>query len=263
MPGVVVAVLAVLAGIHLFRAAFSLELDLEIVWRFAFVPARYGDVSFSLQEIFTDPAAGQYVAVLDHFGGALPGGVAAQIWSPLTYSVLHADWMHLIVNSLWLAAFGAAVARRFGTARFLAFFAVTAIAGAAAHYLVLPEDTVPVVGASAAVSGLMAAAARFAFRDQGVRFVGLGRAHQLPAMSLVEMVTNRTAMSFLVIWFLINLGVGLTSGTTLGAAVAWQAHIGGFLAGLLLFPLFDPVPRRGATPPTGGPSGAWDPRDAA
>ena len=70
---------------------------------------------------------------------ATPGGNAAAVWSFLTYALFHADWAHLIINSLWLAAFGSPLAWRFGTGRFLLFSAVGAVCGAAL-YLVTNLD---------------------------------------------------------------------------------------------------------------------------
>ncbi len=113
VPPVVVAVLAVLVLIHVVRIfILSEQQDIEFLLTFAFIPARY-DSSVVL-------------------GGALPGE-GADVWTFVTYALLHADWTHLAVNTVWLLPFGTAVARRFGAQRFLAFFAVTAAAGAALH----------------------------------------------------------------------------------------------------------------------------------
>ena len=71
------------------------------------------------------------------------------------------------INSLWFVALRQRVARRFGTVRFLLFFAVTAAAGAGAHLITHAGEVFPVIGASAAVSGMMAAAMRFAFQPHG------------------------------------------------------------------------------------------------
>ena len=103
------------------------------------------------------------------------------------------------------------------------------------------------IGASASVSGTMAAAMRFAF-VQG-SFLSFSRgdteaAAKVPALSLSRALRNPRVLGFLAVWFGVNivLGVGdLTPGTD-GASVAWQAHIGGFIAGLILFALFDPIP---------------------
>src|SRR5262245_65853199 len=104
-------------------------------------------------------------------GDTLPSG-GADVWTFVTYAFIHADWTHLLVNSIWLLPFGSAVARRFGAVRFLAFFAVAAAAGAALHLATHAGEQFPMIGASAAISGTMAAAMRFRSEE---RRVGKGR----------------------------------------------------------------------------------------
>jgi membrane associated rhomboid family serine protease len=141
------------------------------------------------------------------------------------------------------------LARRFGALRFFLFMAVTAVAGALAHLLTHEHALAPMIGASASVSGAMAAALRFAF-VQG-SFLSFTRgdadaAARVPALSLWRALRNGRVMGFVAIWFAVNLIFGIGSiaiGMDHGQSVAWQAHVGGFLAGLLLFSLFDPVPR--------------------
>jgi len=225
VPPVVAAVSAVLALIHVVRVfLFSEQQDMEFLLSFAFIPARY-DSSVVL-------------------GGALPGG-GADIWTFFTYALLHADWTHLGVNTVWLLPFGSAVARRFGTLRFLAFFAVTAAAGAALHLATHAGEQFPMIGASAAISGTMAAAMRFAFQRGGP--LGLfrdseERTYRVSAIPLRRVLRDPRVLIFLMVWFGINILFGLGSLPILGSeqTVAWQAHIGGFLAGLLLFSWFDP-----------------------
>ena len=227
IPPIVVAVLAVLVIVHLVRTLLlSEQQDIEFLLTFAFIPARY-DSSVVL-------------------GGELPGG-GADVWTFLTYALLHANWTHLGVNAVWLLPFGSAVARRFGALRFLAFFVVTAAAGAALHLATHAGEQFPMIGASAAISGTMAAAMRFAFQRGGP--IGmLGRAdesaYRVPAISLRGMLGDVRVLLFLAVWFGINLLFGLGSLPITGSEqpVAWQAHIGGFLAGLLLFSWFDPRP---------------------
>jgi membrane associated rhomboid family serine protease len=130
--------------------------------------------------------------------------------------------------------------------RFLAFFAVTAAAGAAAHLATHVGEFVPVVGASAAISGTMAAAMRFAFQRGGPLVSWHDREGQpdlVPAASLIDALRDRRVLAFLVVWFGLNVLFGLGSLSMSGSdqTVAWQAHVGGFLAGLLLFAMFDPV----------------------
>ena len=179
--------------------------------------------------------------------GALPGGFGAQIWTFVTYAFLHASWMHLGVNAVWFLAFGSAVARRFGTARFLIFFCVTAAAGAIAHLFAFGGQDAPVIGASAAISGTMAAAMRFAFQRGGP--LSFRRRSATPLIMCPRCRSSRAlrepaVIAFLVVWFGFNFVFGLWSTPLTGdnEVVAWQAHIGGFVAGLLLFAWFDPPP---------------------
>jgi len=149
---------------------------------------------------------------------------------------------------LWLLPFGSALARRFGPTRFFTFMAVTAVAGALAHFVTHEHAVAPMIGASASVSGAMAAAIRFAFVQGSFLSFRRGDAEaaaRVPALSLLHALRNTRVLAFLAIWFGVNIifGVGSIAIGADGASVAWQAHIGGFLAGLMLFSLFDPVPR--------------------
>lgn len=228
IPSVIVVVIALLAIIHAVRTLLlTQQQDFEFLLTFAFIPARY-DSSMVL-------------------GGTLPGGSAAEIWTFVSYSLLHADWTHFSVNAIWLLPFGSAVARRFGTGRFVVFYVVTAAIGAAAHLATHPHVTAPMIGASATISGTMAAAMRFAFQRGGpLSFWRTGEDvdYRVPALPLSGVLREPTVLAFLAVWFGINFLFGLWSLPIGGndQVVAWQAHIGGFLAGLLLFSWFDPRP---------------------
>lgn len=227
VPGAVAAMALVLIAVHAVRTMLlSEDADLEVLTYFAFIPARYDlpDTMFYL-----------------------PGGLGAKVWTVVSYALLHANWMHLIVNLVWLLAFGTPVARRFGSGRFILFCAVTAAAGAGAHYITHPNALVPLIGASAAVSGTMAAAVRFAFGPGGALSGDRSIfADHRPAGSLLENFRDGRVLAFVGVWFGLNLlfAIGISMPGADGAEVAWQAHVGGFLAGLLLFSLFDPIPRR-------------------
>jgi membrane associated rhomboid family serine protease len=95
----------------------------------------------------------------------------------------------------------------------------------------------PLVGASGAISGMMGAAARFGFRTGR----GAGRSgFQGPLLTIPEALRSRTVITFLAVWFIINLATGLASGIPgVEGAIAWEAHVGGFLAGFLGVRLFD------------------------
>lgn len=228
MPGALTVILIALAGIHAFRSILPPESDQWVVWTFGFVPARF-DTS----------------VLGDRF--AEYGGAGAKIWSFLTYGFLHADVTHLVFNMLWLLPFGSAVARRFGAIRFFLFLSVSAVAGAGAHLVTHAGELAPMIGASAAVSGAMAAAIRFAFGRGSFLSFRRGDADaaaRVPALPLLKALRHPRVIAFLAMWFGINILFGLGSNpfTAQSQSVAWQAHIGGFLVGLLLFSLFDPIP---------------------
>jgi membrane associated rhomboid family serine protease len=125
---------------------------------------------------------------------------------------------------------------------------VTAAAGALAHLLTHEHAIAPMIGASASVSGAMAAAIRFAFVKGSFLSFSRGDADEaarVPALSLLRALRDPRVLGFLAVWFGVNIifGMGSIAIGSEGASVAWQAHIGGFVAGLILFALFDPVPR--------------------
>ncbi|MDP2355970.1 MAG: rhomboid family intramembrane serine protease [Beijerinckiaceae bacterium] len=261
LPGIVLAMLGLLIAIHALREyGLSGTEDSYLLQALAFVPGQFTfaiDPDAVAQELTRLAEEGDRQRLM--IAQFLLGTGRPKFWTPLTYAFLHADWTHLTVNGLWLAAFGSPVARRFGAGRFLALFAVTSLAGALAHYLTRPVDLVPVIGASAAVSGLTAAALRFIFQPGGPLGGRSWRgplspndAARQPALSLGAAVRDRWVIQFAAIWFAINLAVGFLA-VPLGISeygVAWEAHIGGFVAGFLLFSLFDP-PQRGITSGTG------------
>jgi membrane associated rhomboid family serine protease len=227
LPRVMVALIAVLAGIHAIRSyVLSDSQWLWVLVNFAFIPARF------------DGFAGVLVPV-EVLGGAA-------IWSFVTYALLHADLTHLLINGLWMAVFGSPLAWRLGPRRFLLFSAAGAVAGAVVHLALHSGEAVPLVGASAAISAHMAGAARFLFLGQGTGF----RSYRASAAPLSAVLSDRRTLAFLGIWFALNLAIGLAGiGTAAGQTIAWEAHIGGFLAGLLLFPYFDPLGKARGYPP--------------
>jgi membrane associated rhomboid family serine protease len=227
VPAAVVVLLAVLALVQLvLMFALTPEQTTEFLLLFAFIPARYD------------------ASVLPDL--AWPGGWAADVWTFVTYALIHADLSHLLFNAVWLLAFGSPVAQRFGPLRFMAFMALTAAAGAAVHLVTHFGELLPMVGASAAISGAMAAATRFVFQHGGPLEFWRDRteACRVPAAPLADSLRDARVLAFLAVWFGINILFGVFSVGMPGVeqAIAWQAHIGGFLAGLLAFAAFDPVP---------------------
>jgi membrane associated rhomboid family serine protease len=227
VPPAVLATVAVLVLVHAARMLLLTDReDVQFLLTFAFIPARY-DADVLVR-------------------GSLPGGFGADLWTFFTYAFLHADLLHIAVNLAWLLPFGTALARRFGAWRYAAFMLVTAAAGAFAHLISYPHGMVPMIGASAAISGTMAAAMRFVFQQGGPLAVWRrqsdGKSYRVPASSLLATLRDPRFLTFLAIWIGLNalFGLGTLPIAGEGQQVAWQAHIGGFLAGLVLFNAFDP-----------------------
>jgi membrane associated rhomboid family serine protease len=226
LPAALTAYVLLIAVVHL-RVLLPPDLENWTIDLFGFIPKRYDPTLLNVD---------------------FPGGDGAKVWTFVTYSLLHANLSHIGFNVLWLLPFGSALARRFGAIRFFLFMAVTAAAGALAHLLTHEHAVAPMIGASASVSGTMAAAIRFAFVRGSFLSFNRGDADaaaRVPALSLTRAFRDPRVLGFLAVWFSVNIVFGVASiaiGTD-GANVAWQAHIGGFLAGLVLFSLFDPVPR--------------------
>jgi membrane associated rhomboid family serine protease len=149
----------------------------------------------------------------------------SQYWSLITYGFLHEGWAHVLGNSLWLLIFGTPVARQFRALRFLAIAFISTLGGALAMLWVYWGIYVVVVGASAAVSGLLAAAIPIMFGRPGA------------PLSFGELMRDRRALIFMLIFLCITLltGVQELPGFADNGRIAWEAHIGGFLAGLLSF----------------------------
>ena len=189
-----------LIGINLLVFLIELSGGDQFIKEWAFIPAR-----FSLN----------------------PGANAVTIFSAM---FMHGGWLHLFGNMLFLWIFGDNVEDRFGHLKFLIFYLLAGIAAAFAQYALSPESSVPNVGASGAIAGVLGAYILM-FPQSRVNVL-LGR--QIVAMP---------AIIVLGAWIALQLvsGVGTISSTDQGAnagGVAYMAHIGGFAAGFLMAFLF-------------------------
>ncbi len=250
IPRIIVACCALLLGVHALREVLSNESDNALISTFAFLPAR---VTLALHLVSDNRlarslqlAAGNNAILREQILSLVSDGTLRP-WTIATYALLHASWAHVGFNCVWFVAFGSAVARRFTAPRFLALLLISTVAGAVVQYGSDITSFQLVIGASAAVSGTMGAAVRFVFRpsDEPRRLFDralLDEPFRQPALTLGQVFTTKVALLFVLFWFATDLVFGLfpaLNGTG-DAPVAWQAHIGGFLAGLLLFPLLDP-----------------------
>lgn len=230
VPPSIVGTLALLACVHLALALLP-EPDWE--WwtlALAFIPARYAGLAADI-----------------------PGGTTSAIASFFTHMLVHGDVTHLGFNSVWLLAFGGAIARRIGGVRCLVLAVTCGVAGAIAFMIAHLGELSPVVGASGAISGLMGGVFRFLFNVQGpVGFWQLGNApRSIPTMPLTRALRDRRVLIAIAVWiaanFLALAGIGSPSGDVepgSSGGIAWEAHIGGFFAGFLLFTLFEGPPQR-------------------
>ena len=214
LPPALTATLALLIVIYLLQTwLFSSETLDWFFFTFGFIP-------------------GRYVTPLSQQGWEW-------LWTPVTYSLLHGSIEHILFNGLWLMAFAAPVVRRIGTGRYVIFWILSSVASAALNAALHWGEMTLLMGASGVVSALMGAACRFVFPPEQ-----RGRAqeaHLNPRLSIIEALRSRTVFTFILFWFLGNIliafGIPLIGDGS--QEIAWDAHVGGFLFGFMLFSFFD------------------------
>jgi len=206
-PAVVIGLILALVAAHVARIYAFPRASTAWIYDYGFVPARYS-----------------HAYLYSH--GLNPGNFLERALPFVTYMFLHGNYTHLIFNCLWLLAFGPVVARRFGVVLFLLFFLLCGIAGAAVYLALNWGSEAPVIGASGAISGLMGA---------GFRMIGSNVFDRR-----LDPILSPRILLWSGIWVVLNVVAGFTG---LGAGrfelVAWQAHLGGYAAGLLLAGPFD------------------------
>lgn len=160
---------------------------------------------------------------------------------------------HLVFNMMWLVVFGSGIARRlcvegeslrdssFNVFLFVMFYLASGVAGGLTHFAFHSLETVGLVGASGAISGLMGGTLRFALRLFAPNGAGYGRLAPLWARPVL-------VASAIYIGINISTGLAAAAGVQEAVQIAWEAHIGGFIFGLVAFPFFDRFAKRPPLP---------------
>lgn len=198
----------ILIILNLMVFAYELSLtDAELNW---FI-TKWGVIP----RVITNPSAFP-PAVLAHTSGPV---------SLITSMFIHVGWVHVLGNMLYLFIFGDNVEDLLGHGRYLLFYLTAGVAAGVAHVISAPLSRVPTVGASGAVAGVL-----------GAYFLNFPRSRVLAAIPLGVFipVVEVPAIIFLFLWFVTNLLSGAASlGVTAQGGVAWWAHVGGFVTGMV------------------------------
>ena len=190
---------------------FFLELSLHessretFVYLFGLVPARYAQPAWALAQGFPPDSYGSF----------------------LTSLFLHGSWLHLAGNLWFLYIFGDNVEDRVGHVRFFLFYLIAGLSANLVHFAVNSDSTFPVIGASGAIAGVMAAYLRLFPRARIVTLIPI---------FFIPYFIEVPAAVFMGFWFFLQIYSGAASLVVASSAggIAWWAHVGGFVAGLLL-----------------------------
>jgi membrane associated rhomboid family serine protease len=188
--------------------------EARFVYTYGLVPAK-----------FTHPALAAYF------------GTASNLFSLLSYMFLHGGFMHILFNmwSLWI--FGDNVEDRLGSLRYFGFYLAAGLISGLSHMALNMNSQVPTIGASGAVAGVMGA---YFLLHPGAKILTL-----VPII-IIPWLFEIPAFIFLGLWFALQfISAAGSHGSATG--IAWWAHIGGFIAGMVLLKLIDRVPPAGLT----------------
>jgi len=185
--------------------------------------------------------------ILGH--GSLPAGLDAipPVFSLFTSMFLHGGWLHLIGNMLYLWIFGDNIEAAMGRVRYLVFYLACGALASASHIFSNPTSMIPSIGASGAISGVLGAYLMIYPRARVLVLVPLG---------FFSRILSIPAGFVLGFWFVLQLLEGAMSGAKQGGGVAFWAHVGGFVAGMLLVGLFKKRDVRFFNPPQPRPRNA-------
>jgi membrane associated rhomboid family serine protease len=199
-PVVTWALIAANGAIYLFESTLSPDELAEFVARFALIPARY--------------ASGEAQGLADY----LPF---------VSNMFLHGGWLHLIINMWTLWVFGPTVEDRLGPGRYLLFYLGAGVFASVVHAAIYSGSTVPALGASGAIAGVIGCY---------VRFFPFARLVVVIPILFLPLFFEVPAIAFAGLWFVMQVLLGTVDllMPSTGGGVAWWAHVGGFVAGVLL-----------------------------
>jgi membrane associated rhomboid family serine protease len=203
------AIIAVNLAVFLYEVSLPPDELQRLIYVFGIVPARY-----------SHPEWAQLVGLrFDDY------------WPFLTSMFLHGGWAHVLGNMWALWIFGDNVEDRMGPGRFLVFYLLTGLIAGLTHYFTNLDSTIPTVGASGAIAGVLGA---YFFLFPRARIIAL-----LPIF-FFPFFFELPAVTYLLFWFLSQVLGGTISGLSSSnvGGVAFWAHVGGFLAGVVLHRLF-------------------------
>ena len=157
-------------------------------------------------------------------------GALAPLMTTVTSMFIHGGLWHVAGNMLYLFIFGAAVEYRMGALRYLIFYFAAGIAAALATVWIAPESSIPVIGASGAIAGVLGA--YFILYPRG-RILTI-----LPIFIFIQFI-EIPAVIYLFVWFAVQLYAGLQQSgrAAVMGGVAWWAHVGGFMFGVAMGPI--------------------------
>jgi membrane associated rhomboid family serine protease len=231
-PVIVYAIIVLNALVFLYQVSLPHDGALEFAYRYGMVPMRYFDLDW----------------------GKNIGLSPNNYWPFLTATFMHGGWLHIIINMWTLFIFGASLEGRMGPVPFLAFYISCAVASTYVHGYFNQSSEAPVIGASGAIAGVIGA---YAFTYPHARVTLL-----VPVI-FIPLVFSIPAVAFAAVWFGIQVlqGAWDLASPSVGDGIAWWAHIGGFVSGLVLLPvflLFAPAPPEPQQRPREWEPGPWD-----
>jgi membrane associated rhomboid family serine protease len=199
-----------LIGLNIWIFFYELLLGPELeafVRTWGLVPARY----FLLGDLYPEEWMARYLPLV-------------------TCMFLHGGWAHLIGNMIYLGIFGDNVEDRLGHGRYLLFYLATGICAGLVQAHLSPESTIPTIGASGAISGVLGGF---------LLLFPTARVFTLVPLFLLFPIVELPAVTYLGLWFLMQLFNGTIALALVGESggVAWWAHAGGFVAGMALAPV--------------------------